>query len=74
MQERALKNPKIEIIWDTVFEDALGEDYVTGARLKNIKTGETREVDVAGIFYAIGHTPNTDVFAGQIDLDRNNFV
>jgi thioredoxin reductase (NADPH) len=74
MQERALKNPKIEIIWDTVFEDALGEDYVTGARLKNIKTGETREVDVAGIFYAIGHTPNTDVFAGQIDLDPTGYI
>jgi len=74
MQERALKNPKIEIIWDTVFEDALGEDYVTGARLKNIKTGETREVEVAGIFYAIGHTPNTDVFAGQIDLDPTGYI
>ncbi len=74
MQERAFKNPKIEIVWDSVLEDALGEDYVTGARLKNTKTGETRDLDVAGIFYAIGHTPNTEVFKGQIELDDTGYI
>jgi thioredoxin reductase (NADPH) len=74
MQERALKNEKIEIIWDTVFEDALGEDYVTGAKIKNVKTNAVKELEVAGIFYAIGHTPNTSVFKGQIDLDDKGYI
>lgn len=74
MQERALKHPKLEILWDTVLEDAVGEDYVTGARLKNIKTQEVREVEVAGLFYAIGHTPNTSIFNGQLDLDDAGYI
>ncbi|VAX32445.1 Thioredoxin reductase [hydrothermal vent metagenome] len=74
MQERALKNEKLEIIWDTVFEDALGEDYVTGAKIKNVKTSEVKELEVAGIFYAIGHTPNTSVFKDQIDLDEKGYI
>ena len=74
MQDRALKNDKLEIVWDTVFEDALGQDYVTGARIKNVKTNEVKELEVAGIFYAIGHTPNTSVFEGQIDLDEKGYI
>ncbi|MZH03189.1 MAG: thioredoxin-disulfide reductase [Nitrospinae bacterium] len=74
MQERALKHPKLEILWDTVLEDAVGEDYVTGASLKNLKTEETKQVDVAGIFYAIGHTPNTSIFNGQLDLDDAGYI
>jgi thioredoxin reductase (NADPH) len=74
MQERALKNEKLEIIWDTVFEDALGEDYVTGAKIKNVKTSEEKELEVAGIFYAIGHTPNTSVFKDQVDLDEKGYI
>ena len=74
MQERALKNPKLEIIWDSVLEDAVGADYVTGARIKNTKTNETREIEVAGIFYAIGHTPNTSIFQGQLDLDDAGYI
>jgi len=74
MQERALKNEKIQIIWDTVLEDAVGEQFVTGARIRNVKTGETRVLEVAGIFYAIGHTPNTSVFQGQIDLEDNGYI
>ncbi len=74
MQERALKNPKMEILWDTVFEDAVGVDYVTGAKLKNIKTGDVREIDVTGIFYAIGHVPNTSIFNGQLDLDDAGYI
>jgi thioredoxin reductase (NADPH) len=74
MQERALKHPKLEILWDTVLEDAVGEDYVTAARLKNVKTQEVREVEVTGLFYAIGHTPNTSVFNGQLDLDDAGYI
>jgi len=74
MQERALKAPKLEIVWDSVLEDAVGQDYVTGARVKNLKTNEVREIEVAGIFYAIGHTPNTSVFKGQIDLDETGYI
>ena len=74
MQERALKHPKLEILWDTVLEDALGEDYLTGASLKNIKTGQVRQVEVAGLFYAIGHTPNTSIFNGQLDLDDAGYI
>ena len=74
MQERALKHPKLEILWDTVLEDALGEDYLTGASLKNIKTGQVRQVEVAGLFYAIGHTPNTSIFNGQLDLDAAGYI
>ena len=74
MRERALKNPKLEIIWDTVLEDAIGADYLTGARLKNVKTQEEREIEVAGLFYAIGHTPNTSIFNGQLDLDDAGYI
>jgi thioredoxin reductase (NADPH) len=74
MQERAFKNPKLEILWDSVLEDALGEEYVTGAKISNVKTKESREVNVAGIFYAIGHTPNTSIFDGQLDLDEAGYI
>ena len=74
MQERAFKNPKLEIIWDTVLEDAVGKDYLTGARLKNIKTQKVREMEVMGLFYAIGHIPNTSIFNGQLDLDGAGYI
>ena len=74
MQERAFKNPKLEILWDSVLEDALGEEYVTGAKISNVKTKESSEVNVAGIFYAIGHTPNTSIFDGQLDLDEAGYI
>ncbi|CAI2718456.1 thioredoxin-disulfide reductase [Nitrospina watsonii] len=74
MQERALKNEKIEMVWDTVLEDALGDQFVTGARVRNVKTNEAHDLEVAGIFYAIGHTPNTQPFVGQIDLDETGYI
>jgi thioredoxin reductase (NADPH) len=74
MQERALKNEKIEIVWDSVLEDAIGDQFVTGARLKNLKTNEPRELEAAGIFYAIGHTPNTEIFKGQVDLEDTGYI
>ena len=52
----------------------MGADYVTGARVKNIKTNESREIEVGGIFYAIGHIPNTSIFNGQLDLDDAGYI
>ena len=74
MQKRAFDNEKIEIIWDTVFKDAVGEDFVTGARIQNIKSKAVKDISVAGIFYAIGHTPNTQMFEGQLDLDDTGYI
>ena len=70
MQERALNNPKIEVIWDSVVEEVLGEDAVKGARIRNVKTDEVSEVPSEGFFVAIGHDPNTGFLTGQLDLDQ----
>ena len=74
MQKRAFDNKKLKIIWDTVFEDAIGDDFVTGARLQNVKSKEVTDISVSGIFYAIGHIPNTKMFDGQIDLDDIGYI
>jgi thioredoxin reductase (NADPH) len=76
MQERALKNPKIEFIWDTGVEDVLdpAKGKVTAVRLKNLKTGAQSEMPVDGLFIAIGHLPNTALFKGQIDLHPNEYI
>ncbi len=74
MQKRAFDNKKLEIIWDTTFEDAIGDDFVTGARVQNVKSKEVKDIPVAGIFYAIGHTPNTQMFEGQLDLDEIGLI
>jgi len=74
MQERALKNPKINFIWDTEVLEVLGEDAVTGARLKNIKTGAIQEIPCEGFFVAIGHEPNTSFLKGQVELDPKGYV
>ena len=74
MQKRAFDNKKLEIIWDTVFEDAIGEDFVTGARVQNVKSKEVKDISVSGIFYAIGHTPNTQMFENQLNLDVTGYI
>ena len=74
MQKRAFDNKKLEIIWDTVFEDAIGEDFVTGARVQNVKSKEVKDISVSGIFYAIGHTPNTQMFENQLNLDATGYI
>ena len=76
MQERALKNPKIEFIWDTGVEDVLdpAKGKVTSVRLKNLKTGAKSDMPVDGLFIAIGHLPNTALFKGQIDLHPNEYI
>jgi thioredoxin reductase (NADPH) len=76
MQERVLKNPKIEILYNTLVEEILdvGRGEVTGARVKNAKSGESRVLEATGFFVAIGHTPNTDLFAGQLELHDNGYI
>ena len=74
MQDRAMKNEKVSFIWNAVVEDILGHEVVTGVRLKNIVTGKTSEVPCAGVFVAIGHRPNTALFAGQIDMDEKGYI
>jgi thioredoxin reductase (NADPH) len=68
MAQRALDNPKIEVIWDSVVEEILGDDAVTGVRLRNVKTDEVSEFSTDGVFMGIGHTPNTSLFEGQLEL------
>jgi thioredoxin reductase (NADPH) len=74
MQERAFKHPKISFIWDTVVEEVQGQEAVEGLRLRNVKTGEESVLAVQGVFIAIGHTPNTDLFKGQIDMDAQGYI
>jgi thioredoxin reductase (NADPH) len=74
MQDRVLKNPKIELVWDTAVEAAEGAEVVESLKLKNLKSGETSTVPAGGLFYAIGHTPNTEFLGGQLDLHENGYV
>jgi thioredoxin reductase (NADPH) len=76
MLERARQNPKIEFIMNTAIEDVydIHQNTVTGVRLKHLITGEVTERDVDGLFIAIGHVPNTAVFQGQLDLDRDGYI
>jgi thioredoxin reductase (NADPH) len=74
MQDRAAKNEKITFVWNSVVEDILGNDMVTGVRVKNLVTGKVTELPCAGIFVAIGHRPNTALFAGQIIMDEKGYI
>ena len=77
LQERLLAHPKIEVIWDSVIDEVLGQTDpmgVTGARLKNVKTGETQEVAADGVFIAIGHAPSSELFAGQLETGPGGYL
>ncbi len=76
MQDRARKNPKIAFIWDSVIDEIFGEQKtgVSGARLKNVKTGMATDVKTDAVFMAIGHQPNTAIFNGQLDLDELGYL
>jgi thioredoxin reductase (NADPH) len=74
MQDRAKANPKIAFIWDTVITEVLGDPVVTGVRLKNLKTGQNTEMKSDGVFVAIGHEPNTKLFAGQLKMDERGYM
>ncbi len=74
MQERAFANEKIDFAWNTQVTEVLGEDKVSGLRVRDTVTGEERQLDVTGVFVAIGHEPNTTLVAGQVDLEDNGYV
>ena len=74
MIKKAEENPKIEFALNKVVDEILGDEFVTGVRLKDTKTGETSELKVDGVFMAIGHIPNTKVFEGQIDMDETGYI
>ncbi len=74
MQDRAVKNEKITFVWNSVVEDILGRDVVTGVRLKNLVTGKTTDLPCAGVFVAIGHRPNTTLFADQLAMDEKGYI
>jgi thioredoxin reductase (NADPH) len=74
MQERAMKNPKIEFVWNSVVDEILGDDVVSGVRLRNTKTDELSELECKGVFLAIGHEPNTGIFREQLDMDEKGYL
>jgi thioredoxin reductase (NADPH) len=74
MQDRALANPKIDFAWNSAVEEVHGNQAVTGVRLRNLKDNTVSTLDVAGVFVAIGHTPNTELFAGQLELDPAGYI
>ena len=77
MQDRALNNPKIDVIWNSAIESMIGDPQnggLTGVVLKNTLSGETSEMECDGVFIAIGHTPNSDLFRGKLDLDEKGYI
>jgi thioredoxin reductase (NADPH) len=77
LQDRMFRNPKIEMAWSSVVDEILGTDDppgVAGVRIRNVKTSAARVVDVKGVFIAIGHTPNTELFRGQLHMDAEGYI
>ena len=74
LQERAFANPKVRFVWDSAVDEILGEQSVTGVKIRNLKTGEITQLDTEGVFPYIGHVPNTGIFKGLLDLDENGFI
>jgi thioredoxin reductase (NADPH) len=74
MAQRAIDHPKIEVLWNTTIEEVLGDDLVTGLRVRNVLTEEESVLPVEGFFLAIGHDPNTKIFQDQLDLDSTGYI
>ncbi|WP_306322699.1 MULTISPECIES: thioredoxin-disulfide reductase [unclassified Streptomyces] len=74
MQERAFADPKIKFVWDSEVAEVKGEQKLSGLTLRNLKTGETSELPVTGLFIAIGHDPRTELFKGQLELDDEGYL
>jgi thioredoxin reductase (NADPH) len=77
LQDRLFRNPKVEIIWNSVVDEILGQEHplaVTGLRLRNVRTGEVSELPIDGVFIAIGHDPATGLVKGQLEMDREGYV
>ena len=74
MQQKAFRNEKISFLWNTIIEDIIGDNKVESVRVKNIITGQISDIRTDGVFVAIGHKPNTDLFKGQIELDERGYI
>ena len=74
MQDRAMNDPKLTMVWNSAVDDVLGDEKVNGLALRDTVTDETRTLDVTGLFVAIGHDPRSDLVKGQIDLDADGYV
>jgi len=77
LQERLFKNPKIEVVWNSVLEDVLGTDDprgVTGVRIRNVQSGQVSELEVSGVFVAIGHVPATELFKGKLEMNEQGYL
>jgi thioredoxin reductase (NADPH) len=74
LQDRVMKNEKIAFQWNSRLEEVIGDEVVAGVRLRNIQTNQTEELSLAGVFIAIGHTPNTSLFKGKIDMDEAGYI
>ena len=74
MQDRALANPKINVHYNTIVQDVLGNEAVSGIKVQDVKENTTLELELDGVFIAIGHNPNTGIFEGQIDLDKKDYI
>jgi len=74
MQQRAIDNPKIDFLWHTTVVDVFGDSKVSGIRVRNVESGEEKDLPVTGLFVAIGHLPNTGLFKGQLDMEDNGYL
>jgi thioredoxin reductase (NADPH) len=74
MQDRALANEKIDVLWNHVVDDIQGDTKVDGLRVRSVVTDEVTTLPVTGVFVAIGHQPNTDLFKGQLDMEDNGYL
>ncbi len=74
LQKRLLDNPKIEIVWNSIVEEFLGEKTITSVKLKNVLTDERKYIEVSGVFLAIGHKPNTELFKKYLNLDEDGYI
>ncbi len=74
MQERAFKNDKVAFVWNSIVQEILGNGVVSGVRLRNVENGQTTDLACAGVFIAIGHKPNTELFKGQLDMDDKGYI
>jgi len=74
LQKRSFDNPKIKFIWDTVVTEILGDGIVNAVKLNNVKTGEVSELSTDGVFIFIGHTPNTELYQGKLEMDEQGYL
>lgn len=74
LQNRAFSNPKVSFVWNSVLTEIIGQDKVSAVKLKNTQTGEPSEIETDGVFIFIGHTPNTQIFNGQLDMDEGGYI